>query len=363
MAHSRSRRGQTCAAVLLVLALAIAPLACNQLIGADKNRQAAAALDESEGEGDAMAAVATSTAAVPDCPTGQKRCEGACVDLDDPAYGCSPTACLPRCSLKFADVVKCVAGKCAVGTCTPGRADCNGKADDGCESNLGSKATCGSCTTACGGAAPFCTPAGTCVDTCVTPFALCGAPPNDECIDPTSSPDNCGACGNVCPPRANAEGKCGGSKCTIRCRTGFQNCDANEANGCEPLVPYYKDADGDGFGAGAKVGEACTPPAGNSPSATDCLDSDAMVKPGQTAWFQSGYTKADGTVSFDYDCSNAEESEPGRTLGTCGPCAQGHLPAASRPGSLNPYCGSTTFNSCGSTGCLVSGAAPKFACH
>jgi hypothetical protein len=363
MVLPRSRRAKTCGAVLLVLALAIAPLACTQLIGADKNRQAAAALDEHLGEGDALAPIATTTSAVPACPTGQKRCDGACVDVDDPAYGCSPTECLPRCSLKFADIVKCTAGKCAVGTCLPGRADCNGKGDDGCESNLGNKATCGNCTTACGGGKPYCTPAGTCVDTCVSPFTVCGTAPNDECIDPTTSADNCGTCGTICPPHANAEGKCAASTCTIACRTGFANCDGNELNGCEPLAPYYKDEDGDGFGAGAKAGEACTPPAGNSLVATDCLDSNAMVKPGQTEWFTSGYTKADGTVSFDYDCSNAEEAKSAFAIGTCIPCAQGQVPAASRVGALNAYCGSTSYNSCGSSGCVIGPAPQTIACH
>lgn len=39
------------------------------------------------------------------------------------------------------------------------------------------------------------------------------------------------------------------SACTFACNPSFQDCDSNLANGCEPLNPYFRDQDGDTYGA------------------------------------------------------------------------------------------------------------------
>lgn len=350
--------------MLLLLALSIGPPACGQIIGADKDRRAAAV------DGGPMASIPpvvppsptptpTTTAPVPMCPAGEKKCDGACVAIDNPAFGCSVTDCGPRCSLPFALSVKCSGTKCAVGTCQPGRDDCNGQGVDGCEADLGDKATCGSCTKACPGNEPFCTPLLQCQATCPAPYTTCGVAPNQECVDLSTSVTNCNACGNVCPHKApGAVGKCVASACTVACNPGFQDCDSNLANGCEPLNSYYRDQDGDTYGAEGSqpVGEACTAPAGHSLNAFDCLDTLATVRPNQTAYFAEGYTKAGGVVSYDYNCNLAEEAPvPAQPLGACAPCAEGYTPKSPpRAGALNVFCGSTSYNSCESSGCVTN---------
>jgi hypothetical protein len=56
----------------------------------------------------------------------------------------------------------------------------------------------------------------------------------EVCVDLKTDVDNCGACGNVCNAPANATAGCAAETCGIgKCKTGFDNCDANAANGCE----------------------------------------------------------------------------------------------------------------------------------
>jgi hypothetical protein len=58
------------------------------------------------------------------------------------------------------------------------------------------------------------------------------------------------------------------------------NCDGQVDEGV--LKAYYRDADGDGYGAGAVVGWACTAPAGYVLNNQDCNDGNWNVKPGAT---------------------------------------------------------------------------------
>jgi hypothetical protein len=285
------------------------------------------------------------------CPPGEKSCAGGCVPTNLPDYGCASDSC-DRCALPFAENQLCNNGKCSVGTCQTGRGDCDGKDDNGCESDLATAATCGSCKVACPVGNPLCG-AGQCVVSCQTGYQQCGT----QCVDLATSATNCGTCSNVCPGATNATGACVASKCTIKCNTGFGDCDNTPANGCEPLKPYYADGDGDGFGAGAKTGEACNAPAGSSLALGDCLDSNDKVKPGQGSFFFTGYTSAAGKLSYDYDCNGTEENEPTKPVGDCAVCKVGDYVKLSRtlpPPNANLYCGSTSnINSC-STSCSTS---------
>jgi serine/threonine-protein kinase len=118
------------------------------------------------------------------CEPGFKRCEGDCVSIDRPDFGCGTDAChactiqnaTPRCNRSHA---------CDVAVCYPGFQDCNGQDGDGCETNV------------------------------------------------RTDPDNCGACGRSCPKLPHAERGCG-DVCTIwRCETGHRDCDGQVADGCE----------------------------------------------------------------------------------------------------------------------------------
>jgi len=299
------------------------------------------------------------------CPPAQKSCAGGCVANDLPEYGCAAAMC-DRCALPFADTQTCAAGRCGVGTCQPGRGDCDNKNENGCEADLTTAATCGSCKVACPNVSPLCS-AGQCVKDCAMGETQCGT----QCVDFKTSPTHCGSCASVCPSATNASPACANSACTVKCNTGFGDCDGTIGNGCEALKPYYADRDGDGFGAGAKVGEACKPPVGTSLAAGDCLDTDKQVKPGSAAFFFTGYTNASGQISYDFDCNGVEEREPTKTVGPgCAVCRVGDYTAVKRKGppptNADLFCGSTTrVAACGSTSsaCSLSTSNPTLGCR
>jgi hypothetical protein len=355
--------------VLLSGCVALAPIACSQIIGADKDRVLANEASASKTPPPASVDAGT----VAQCDADQKRCSGACVAIDDPQYGCGPTDCTP-CDVPYAASEKCVSGVCEVATCTPGRDDCNGLGTDGCEADLGAAATCGNCTTACGGAVgPYCTPKGTCVSDC-TGYTLCGT----SCRTLTDNADNCGTCGNVCKgaaqdaARVNSVGACNGGTCGISCNLNYGDCDANQNDGCEEkLSEYYPDLDGDGYGATGSMsaGSACANaiPTKNATNASDCLDTNAQVHPNQpTTYFTSSYTTLGGTPSFDYNCDNKETASSTFTLGgTCTPCANGYTPVSGAK-YANVYCGSTQETSCilgTSPSCSTSGGHSAVGCN
>lgn len=361
-----SRAARIAAGVAVLTGLA----ACGQIIGSDKNRHGIAA--------DAGVAADTGVAAdaglatmrdaqaqpnkpPPPCPDGQKKCDGMCVAIDDPAFGCGLTTC-NHCSLPFAATTKCTAGACTVATCGAGHADCNDRGDDGCEADLTDAKTCGNCKTACGAGAVFCTPFGSCAADCGA-LTACGT----TCVDLTAgAPKHCGSCDHTCPldPNNSGDAVCSNSTCSITCHAGFADCDKSTF-GCEPLHKYYADADGDGFGAGAFV-EACTQPASYVAVAGDCLDTNKAVHPGEAAYFTTGYAAPGGRTSFDYDCSGGEEGDPVLFVSkSCNPCSTGYGAAAPARGP-NALCGSTIFNSCGAeltNVCMTAAAPAAYGCR
>jgi hypothetical protein len=332
------------------------------------------------------------TSTVAQCPPGQKRCSGACVAADDPEYGCDPTSCLAPCSLPHVPVAKCVDSVCAVGTCAPGWADCNGLGKDGCEADTTSTATCNDCKVACP-TNELCAPPPTgCTKDCGS-LTACA---DGRCVDTTTSVHDCGGCvgpaepglvctvtasghaNAVCNPTAMADQDAGDADggdagtllvgvCGFICNQGYGDCNNNPSDGCEQqLVPYFADMDGDGYGAGTALGLACKVPQGASGNANDCQDSNASVHPGQTMYFSSSYMTPKGGASFDYDCDNSEEGDPSLTTGgACTPsCTTGYMATGM---TANPYCGSTTKESCpvtsGVVSCVPQTSQPAFGCR
>ncbi len=98
-------------------------------------------------------------------------------------------------------------------------------------------ANCSDCGKACPaatGAKPVCV-AGQCGLSCLPPLRDCNGKPEDGCETDTSmSQTDCGACGNVCPMMAsNAMPKCTNGTCQKNCAGGFDDCDQDLSNGCE----------------------------------------------------------------------------------------------------------------------------------
>jgi hypothetical protein len=112
----------------------------------------------------------------------------------------------------------------------------------------------------------------------------------------------------------------------------------------------YVDGDGDGYGAGtasnqccgSACGQGCT---GYSATSTDCCDTDANAKPGQTQYFA---TPRSGCGGYDYDCDNAT------TTYFPSNCITNLPTAGCYNGLSNPYTRGfvSSVPSCGATGTL-----------
>jgi hypothetical protein len=231
------------------------------------------------------------------CPAGQTPCGGACRELsNDPANcGACATNCAGRfansapscaagacalgictgtfancdgsatngCEVNLANTVNhcgacgndcafanggasCVSGRCVLGACLTGFGNCDGIAENGCETNLNTAVGhCGACqrvcTTSVSGLVPVCNTGscGTALATCPAGRADCDGSSTNGCeADIATSLSNCGACGQACA-RANAAEACVGGACVLgACVSGFGNCDGDTLNGCEANVRF-----------------------------------------------------------------------------------------------------------------------------
>ncbi len=196
------------------------------------------------------------------CDNGWGDCNG------DPKDGCEAnlhvdsancTACGMGCALDNA-IAACSDG-CYIAACTFGWDDCNNNTDDGCETSvLTDLNNCGGCGVPCNGlpnAKASCT-AGNCVlGTCNQGFYDCNGKPNDGCeSNIAGDANNCGACGNVCANGLvcknggctcamcnfpNAASSCVNNVCVLgQCIPNFANCDGNANNGCEAGLNFDK---------------------------------------------------------------------------------------------------------------------------
>jgi hypothetical protein len=361
----------------VTIASALFAFGCAQLIGAEERslRQTQAAEDAGD---DAFVEVTADSGPlvveVPDagdpnaCPTGTKRCNGACVSATDPQYGCAATSCDP-CSVPNAKAQTCEQGQCAAATCKAGFGACISKTA-GCTEDLSAPETCGSCLVSCPGNLPICSPGG-CAGTCEAPNKQCG----QSCVDITTHPNNCGVCGKVCPAAANGDPECADSECVVACRAGYGHCDGTKTGPCVPLQVLYVDTDRDGFGDVKKpsqLGCPGIPLDGYANVAGDCHDENPEVFPGQTRYFPPAYpVPGTGLKSWDWDCSGVETEQPGVVhFSGCTPdcTGQGIGPSGSgRTGpGVNDYCGSTRLFRCSKleASCVVSeGIAPVNPCR
>lgn len=82
------------------------------------------------------------------CATDQTACGGACVDLSNDALNCG--TCETDCTkLAGSAGASCLDGKCVITACSRSEGDCDHIASNGCESDLTSVKTCGSCDLSC----------------------------------------------------------------------------------------------------------------------------------------------------------------------------------------------------------------------
>jgi hypothetical protein len=166
------------------------------------------------------------------CANGEKRCDGLCVSVDEPGYGCAQPGC-DSCSLARA-TASCAGLKCTISACDPGFADCDQDPSNGCETDLSDPAHCGACNARCGAGAPLCAPQGpafVCTTGCTAQApTLCGT----QCVDPQTSLNHCGGCNTVCPDVTNARATCTTGHCGFTCNAGYHACASGCANNVSP---------------------------------------------------------------------------------------------------------------------------------
>jgi hypothetical protein len=175
--------------------------------------------------------------------------------------------------------------------CLPGRSDCDGNPQNGCEVELASHPLhCGKCGEVCPArpsAGPACVD-GQCDIVCDIFTANCDDDRANGCETPIQfDDDNCGGCGKVCGTANAARSECSKGVCVLECEAGFASCDGDDANGCEQelTVPDNCGACGRDCLGGDCVDGACTPvllaEGLISPSAFRVVGSDAYVATNQ----------------------------------------------------------------------------------
>jgi len=168
------------------------------------------------------------------CQTGLDCCVGKCISTKADSKNCG--ACGKVCDTLAHTTIACEDSACKVTACDTGWKDCSGGVADGCETDiLNSLATCGGCGTPC----TIANGSGKCegglckVASCDAGWDNCDGKDSTGCEAPLTSTTNCGKCGQACTV-TNGTGTCGDGTCKIlSCNSGFKDCDAIAATGCE----------------------------------------------------------------------------------------------------------------------------------
>ena len=247
----------------------------------------------------------------------------------------------------------CVDGDCVL-TCDDGFGDCD-DAVPGCEADLTSAATCGSCERRCEGATPVCD-----VDTCISDCLEGTTDCSGTCADLDTSVSHCGSCGRSCPGAINALPLCAAGGCSLRCDSGFFDCDGSIAtNGCESRLTELDNCGA--CGASCRAAQASTSCATGTCEVVACLgttgDCDGDVMTG---------CETDVSTSL-FHCGQCGRSCPFDPPNGSPMCVMGNCQVACDPGFANcngvladgceAYLGSTA--SCGSCGIRCDGATPS----
>jgi hypothetical protein len=198
----------------------------------------------------------TGTCTLTTCDTGWRDCtpsQAGCETRLGTSTNC--LSCGDSCTNDHGSTT-CTASGCTP-VCDPGFKSCDGDRGNGCERNIRALSDCGDCDVDCdlANANETCS-TGTCVlNACVGNFGNCDMNAATGCETPLGTLTNCLSCGNSC---SNAHGpiSCNGTNgCQYMCSTGWDNCDANPANGCERSV--WTDTDCGACGSGCDAVETC----------------------------------------------------------------------------------------------------------
>ncbi len=170
---------------------------------------------------------------VTSCGSGLTPCSGRCTNLLFDPTNCG--ACGTACPVLTNASAVCTASGCGM-VCNAGYADCDGVTSNGCEAPLTSTTSCGSCANVCparANATPTCS-TGVCGYTCSPGYADCNGLATDGCeVNTQTSPTQCGSCGHACS-LSNATAGCVSGACTVAsCASGYADCNHIPSDGCE----------------------------------------------------------------------------------------------------------------------------------
>jgi len=161
------------------------------------------------------------------CNPGTTNCSNDCVVTARDPRNCG--GCGRVCALANVDVHVCVAGVCAVGRCAQGFGDCDGNPTNGCEQSLAADTRhCGACGRVCrfANATASCVGGRCRMGACAPGFADCDGDPSNGCeVHTATDPAHCGECSVAGAPHACAAGQvCAGGACVATCPTGTTRC-------------------------------------------------------------------------------------------------------------------------------------------
>lgn len=193
------------------------------------------------------AACARGTCWVAECDDGFANCDEDQLSCETSTHTLATCGSCNSSCLELPNAVpSCDRGACLVARCEPGYGDCDDRADNGCETSLGTLEHCGGCDVPCAKrscAGGICTAAD-----CAPGEGDCDGDGASCETDLYGDPDNCGECGASC---AFAEGvtpngdlACSATGCAVACDDGFADCDGDYTTGCEASGD---DRDDDGF--------------------------------------------------------------------------------------------------------------------
>lgn len=256
----------------------------------------------------ATASCAHGTCGISLCELGLGDCDqvtaNGCETPLDTLAACG--ACGSPCSLAHADE-SCSTGSCMIVRCDAGWGDCDGRAENGCETSLDSLTTCGTCTGTCDLARASETCAtGTCeLVSCEPGFGNCDGASANGCEQRLRTLRHCLACDTPCGPFPNASASCANESCEMTCDAGFGDC-VSSAPGCETPLDTMANCAG--------CGVACPTPMGTT---TSCSDGTCRI----TSCSEGRQADCNGIVA---DGCEAHLRTDEKNCGACGQaCARG----------------------------------------
>jgi hypothetical protein len=231
--------------------------------------------------------------AVAGCNAGFGNCDGQAstgceVNTTNDPMNCG--GCGLGCALPNA-TAGCAGSMCVVATCDVGWSNCDGLASNGCETHTAvDPLSCGMCGHVCSvpSGSAGCA-GGTCtVFSCSPGFADCNGLAADGCERNTrTDPMNCGLCGSVCFVPNGTPG-CASSTCIVAgCNSGFGNCNGIYGDGCETNTTSS------GTSCGT-CGHNCSASCVGSVAGTSCASSSCVITGCNSTYFDLDLMCTDG---------------------------------------------------------------------